>query len=106
MNRLDAIRAREAAATKGPWETFDFDGAQLLVVPEGRRGHYIANTTSDRRVSDAAFIAHAREDIPLLLALADAVGEVMAYEKEGVGPAWWNVVTAMRALGISPLEEK
>ena len=75
-DRLTEIKAREAAATKGPWrgvkdgivseavlaraeaagESFDPD----IVVTDC--GYY------PPRYADAAFIAHAREDVPWLVA--------------------------------------
>lgn len=55
---LAAIEERCSAATDGPWR---HDGFQLVYCDE--LGD-IANATSN----DAAFIAHARSDVPALLA--------------------------------------
>ena len=67
--QLAEIRAREAAATKGPWRTEDdtkdlnrwvLSEDSTLAIGFG----YVGNRTQD----DAAFIAHARQDVPALLA--------------------------------------
>ena len=67
-DRLDEIRARAEAATPGPWRELDAaygmivhdtgpDSAQIIVLADSRFGG-----------PDSTFIAHAREDIPYLLA--------------------------------------
>lgn len=58
---IDAIRARAEAATPGPWA--DHDGPLLEDV--------VAYIYSD---ADEAFIAHAREDVPALLAEVERLG--------------------------------
>ena len=66
---LDAIRARCAAATAGPWTAHD-DG---LVWPE-RMGDPVSGS---EQLDDAEFIAAARSDVPdLLAALASSRAEV------------------------------
>lgn len=61
MSREDEIRERVSKATKGPW-TFDswriFDGDEVEIF----------NTENILEHGDVAFIAHAREDVPYLLA--------------------------------------
>ena len=70
MNRLDEIEARANAATEGPWEAdwrftgwdisgndYDDDGLPALIA-------------SDADGEDADFIAHARTDMPALVAVA------------------------------------
>lgn len=73
---LDAIRAREAAATPGPW--FD-DGQEIYTESEH---DWVAETLDiDNPKSTAAnaqFIAHAREDIPGLLAEVDRLRAELA----------------------------
>lgn len=62
---LEAIRSRAAAATPGPWEatrTYPF-----LVLQSGGESAISVNLATDPE-PDAAFIAHAREDIPALVA--------------------------------------
>lgn len=60
-----AIRARAEAATSGPWKHNGVNGVHTLI------GACVATTQiheDQRRWEDAAFIAHARTDIPALLA--------------------------------------
>ena len=66
---LDAIRARAEAASEGPWECNAYhvfmDGrAQVRIAHPGRPGVLMGTMLG----SDAEFIAHARTDIPALLA--------------------------------------
>lgn len=90
---FDAIRARLAAATPGPWEAHcddDMDDPTIVAPslrdPHEDRPRYVAQTAYDNlsrttlnSAADAAFIAHARTDIPLLLAALDeARAEVVA----------------------------
>lgn len=69
MNKLDAIRAREQAAT--PEST----GAWRINDDPGERPFLFAVPTMD----DIVFIGHARSDIPLLLAVAEAAADVVAW---------------------------
>ncbi|MHB8406220.1 MAG: hypothetical protein ACYDCJ_12435 [Gammaproteobacteria bacterium] len=55
---LDAIEARANAATPGPWDTDEYDGGLRSTVTAGP-------ITSDE---DYDFIAHARTDVPALIA--------------------------------------
>nr|WP_314314711.1 hypothetical protein [Kocuria rhizophila] len=99
QEQLDAIREREAKATAGPW---DVDGpAQcgpgdtLTVYPveDGGALAYVQPSWDD-----AEFIAHARTDIPALLAdnerlralttVDDAMVERAA--REAYGPKMWD----------------
>ena len=94
MSRLEDIKAREQAATPGPW---------VAGYPDGRSPETVfmqpvfeSETWEDREVNwygygtegtifdegghtaaDAAFIAHAREDVPALLAVAEAAGRLL-----------------------------
>lgn len=75
---LAPIEARAEAATKGPWKfggSYHFRGfavdTQIKVDP-----HNICYDV--HKEPDAAFIAHAREDIPKLIALARSQAEVIA----------------------------
>ena len=72
---LEAIRQRVEAATPGPWELIGggefVTGADVLVAPDD------GGVTAD----NAIFIAHAREDVPALLAeverLRDGIAELV-----------------------------
>ena len=60
--RLAEIRGREKVATQGPWAVQDKGAIPLIYGPDGER---VAKVIDHQE--DAAFIAHAREDIPALL---------------------------------------
>jgi hypothetical protein len=77
---LDAIEARANAATKGPWLAFPGSG----MVGAAWRSHgwvadvprFLSPGVNNHRVADAEFIAHARTDVPSLVAeLRKAWGE-------------------------------
>lgn len=85
-DRIAEIRAREQAATSGPWgypfpRKNRITTAAYIDVTEADWGgeglrEYSLGCTDDRnawRAEDAEFIAHAREDVPHLLAALDAV---------------------------------
>lgn len=61
QDQLDAIQERVDAATLGPWSN-DYGGNVDQVDPDGAR---IADNLTQ---ADAEFIAHARQDVPALLA--------------------------------------
>lgn len=71
--RLAAIRAREQAATEGPWVRWHdqeripgWDG--FIVIGDGAaEGEECNPTAKVYTEDDAAFIGHAREDVPWLL---------------------------------------
>lgn len=68
--RLAEIRARAEAATSGPWRKQGTNN--LLCVTDGDGAYIVArfpNATlhGKNRDANAAFIAHARQDIPALL---------------------------------------
>jgi len=65
---LDAIRARATRAVDGPW-SFDRGKFGARIVAE--RGELSMGIGTADRLVDAEFIAHAREDIPALLAIID-----------------------------------
>ena len=70
MNRLDKIEARANAATEGPWMGIRYpDGFLGRVI--GGNGFGVAEDFPDD--ADAEFIAHARTDVPALVAALRAV---------------------------------
>lgn len=77
--RLDAIQARADSATKGPWEqgTGYFQNVYVRVAGEGPCGGLLITTCQESH--DAIFIAHAREDVPALVA---EVRRLRAYADE------------------------
>ena len=79
MSRLDEIRARCEAATKGPWRCeIETHGCHWLFDGLGTVLCYLKWEDAD----DAEFIAHAREDLPALLAVVEAAAEWLAHERE------------------------
>lgn len=63
---LDAVRQRIETATEGPWDTAKL-ASGWHVMYDG----YIVAEIYRNEVENAEFIAHAREDIPKLLAEID-----------------------------------
>lgn len=87
MKRLDEIEARTRAATEGPWEVeFYWDdtaGYEVEAITAGGTKGVIAppwNSQGDVGIevttADAEFIAHARQDVPALVAALRAVLEM------------------------------
>ena len=75
MIALDEIRARTDGTTIGPWE---IQGHEIVRESDGLpffQSRWIADIDPDQR-ENAEFIAHARTDIPKLLAALDTVLEV------------------------------
>jgi hypothetical protein len=70
---LNAIKARVVAATPGPWEVEEFNDrmagttSYYLAWIERWRGHF-NNVSLGEDKATAEFIAHARDDIPALIA--------------------------------------
>lgn len=80
MEELDAIRARAEGATEGPWEGDGFQDydvynnrriIDLSIYPISNQFRPVASSINNE--SDAVFIAHARTDIPKLLAALHAI---------------------------------
>lgn len=75
---ISEIKAREQAATPGPWvSVFDLKGFTIYDM-SGEKGKIIAklrNSKCKYKQPDAAFIAHARTDIPALLAEVERLTE-------------------------------
>lgn len=73
VDRTQQIRARVEAATPGPWSVHHIERGPLMIGidsdPDGTGpvDLAIAEMLSDATQDDAAFLAHAREDIPWLL---------------------------------------
>jgi hypothetical protein len=95
---LDAIEARAQAASPGPWETVRHD-LTLYVVSESHELNPISlGYVGNRPEPDAEFIAHARTDVPALLALVreqqdklekvEALAEKWRYKGEFGWGAW------------------
>jgi hypothetical protein len=70
--RLAKIRTREQSATEGPWRVED-DHVNLLrcVVSDNHELDVSLGYVGNRTEDDAVFVAHARQDVPDLLAEVD-----------------------------------
>jgi len=111
MSELDQIKARLQAATPGPWEAdTGVRGDCVVWGPNGRflmnaqaEPHWIEYPGEKRSVSfdvdrrDAEFIAHARTDVPALLALVraqqaklDAAADLISEWEKFAGPGSQN----------------
>ena len=73
-SRLDALKARLAVVTKGPWRAryvlpSPHGGGGYWRLEMGEKGAYLGDFDEDR--AEAEFIAHAREDLERLVAVVD-----------------------------------
>lgn len=81
---LEAIRARAEEATQGPWKVMEqgntVPSLQVVneVLWENPKQIKVCSSISPKREADADFIAHAREDIPALLAEVKRQAEKLA----------------------------
>jgi hypothetical protein len=81
---IEEIKAREQAATTGPWKS------ELMTSKKARRGNQIYyrisysgnNICHYLTMKDAAFIAHARTDIPELIAEMERLTEMYSDVEE------------------------
>lgn len=83
---LEAIRARVEKATPGPWTSHDAGDGDLNIVRNDKHsGFLVASilvaTEEDR--PNAEFIAHARMDVPALLAHVAELREVLMQRVSG-----------------------
>lgn len=98
---LDAIRARVDAATEGPWEATPNGRILSLTWPCDDVAGWFGNkgaVVETLRNPDAEFIAHARTDVPLLLAALDEARENEAIMKAFRRRAFTAEVGHMEAL--------
>jgi hypothetical protein len=79
---LSSIRSRVEAATPGPW---DWEDPYRLEQPLefGMVVTYIDRFESKPSPADRTFIAHARQDIPALLRVAEAAAAVLERSLHG-----------------------
>lgn len=71
---LDEIKARAEAATQGEWE-YDYAGCVSVYDEKGNHGFDICeceDICTENAEANGEFIAHAREDIPALIAALEA----------------------------------
>lgn len=91
---VEAIRTRCDAATEGPWRVRDRRGGYMPTVEDalGREltqveydGSYAGGAgASFWEEADVAFVAHARTDIPALLALVDTQAQEIERLQDGL----------------------
>lgn len=90
---LEVIKKRVEAATRGPWV---FNGYSCIdSVPEMEGGPGVAfvpslygDTSSPQGMVDAEFIAHAREDVPALLADLEQCRQMIAAAQQRLREQW------------------
>lgn len=78
---LEAIKAREQTATKGPWFAFYGGEPRLIGAPRGNGRYCLAEFNGPMdgdRCPDAIFAAAAREDIPALIAEVERLQGIIA----------------------------
>ena len=103
--RLEEIRSRCEAATPGPWEICLGSGNRVCtgIKADGDNGTvFIADCLPDYALSTAEkdhrgnmnFIAHAREDIPFLLAELDRLRALAEADRDGRCVVLPNPLTA------------
>jgi hypothetical protein len=111
-NQIEAIKGRAEEATPGPWRTEPFGNPGEFEIgydaPARYGGPYVVRCGEPAEhdgiaAEDAEFIAHAREDIPALLADRQALIEQVDALVEGfeelervvramLSHAWWDGV--------------
>ncbi len=75
MLDLEPIKAREAAATEGPWEIAYVGGGRArTVMIRGANGGLIVELHPDD-IDDGVFIHGARQDVPSLIAEVERLRE-------------------------------
>ncbi|RQT01756.1 hypothetical protein [Burkholderia contaminans] len=78
---LNEIEARCKAATPGPWVSYvegrDHESGSNFIMtgPEGARGEDIE--LSGASIADQDFIAHARQDVPMLISEIKRLMEIL-----------------------------
>ena len=72
-DELAAMKAREKAATKGPW-VVGMRIMDMFSIDTVDREAYLGDICSEQ---DSEFIAHARQDIPKLLAEVERLQKIV-----------------------------
>lgn len=87
MGRIDEIKKRCEAATPGPWSDIWDAGAREWTIRRGphQTPHWLVMSHVRKRdTEDFAFIAHAREDIPWLVAEVERLRTIERLAREYV----------------------
>ena len=101
---LNAIRARAAAATEGPWRAeYSWEQGNCVVPGDAQSTREaFAVTRLYHQAADAEFIAHARQDIP---DLCDEVERLRHYRSLPDGYVWQDYYSPEDVLKIrEPLD--
>jgi hypothetical protein len=106
MTRIEDIKARAEAATPGPWTDGERDQGYWVCQP-GEDGDVVVGDHYKPDAPDAAFIAHARQDIPDLLRVAEAAAPFLRLANEMAATGKSNVVVNIQAIAdaLRPLLE-
>lgn len=88
---LAAMRERVEAATRGEWVAMY--GNVLLPDDAGTLAFPVHGDEAEIDPENAAFIAHARQDVPALLSVAEAAAGLV---DTGDGDPWWMVAGICR----------
>jgi hypothetical protein len=106
-DRIAEIKARYEAATEGPWFTGVLNGEPLDVWTGGENTYLaatIAKTNPDpyfrtKAKEDADFIAHARQDLPDMVAFTEAILHLTPIESPELIEGGYGVLASdIRAL--------
>lgn len=103
MNRLDAIRQRVEAATPGEWSVSEWEDGGVTIDHHDDLNDEpvtVAIMAAETTDADAIFIAHARQDLPDLLAVVEAARLLMEWTPSNAIP-----VERLRAALVPLLEE-
>ena len=113
-DQLAAIEARARAATEGPWEIVSASLHQPIIYADSSGLDIAIMDNRDGVDNDAEFIAHARTDVPALLALVreqqaklDRV-EALADEADAIAKRrrdLWHVAPSDIRAAITATEE-
>ena len=100
-NELEAIKRRCNAATVGPWGIVELDGKWVVGIMRGglKDRVWIEDSSCIERREDADFIAHAREDVPALLAEVERLRAILKAVKSEIENEFYAVaLMRMRAV--------
>lgn len=107
---LATIRERAEKATPGPWETWGTSGFPDFYVgmAKDEDGRWWTKDNTELGQDDAEFIAHARTDVPALLAHIDALTAKLAAGpgEPSLGELESAVVEAAMAFSVAPSSEE
>lgn len=81
---LDEVKERCEKATPGPWKHFVTESFSANVVGDGWVVARCETFSTGQELADAKFIAHARGDIPRLLAIVERLGEYARHKPDCV----------------------